>query len=336
MKAAVFVGEGRVEVTDVPYPSPSRSNEVIMRVAACGLCGSDLRALAVPPEMEYDHGTIIGHEFAGEIVEAGHDTGFDVGELVAVLPNIPCRRCDYCRVGLMNLCEHFTHIGSMRDGGAAEYCAVPADMVHPLPVGLDAQLASLAEPLACVLNGSLRAGWHPGRSALILGAGPIGLLFLLLARAAGASPIIVSEPAPTRADWARRLGADEVVNPLTDDVASAVHAEVRIGVDVAIDAVGSLLAEAIASVRKGGRVLVIGLNERATATLAEADLAYREVTIEGVYIAKGTFPLALTLLAQGEIPFDDLITHRLGLDEFETAIAAMRAGDAVKPILLPR
>jgi (R,R)-butanediol dehydrogenase / meso-butanediol dehydrogenase / diacetyl reductase len=336
MKAAVYTGPGAVEVTTVPDASPASADDVIVRVERCGICGSDLRALAVPPEMDYEPGVVVGHEFVGEVVDARGNAGVYLGDRVAVLPNIPCRRCHYCRVGRANLCTGFTHLGAMRDGGAAELAAVPAAMLHTLPGSLDWETAALTEPLACVLNGTRRAGLHPGTATLILGAGPIGLLFLAVARLAGAGPIVVSEPHPGRRAAAARHGADLVVDPTTESLADRVaQATDGIGVDVAIDAVGSLLADAVAAVRKGGRALVFGLNFRAQATLSPADIASREVAIEGVYIANGTFPLALELLAAHPAIFRPLITHRLPLDAFWDGIEAMREGSAMKVMLEP-
>ena len=336
MRAAVYTGPGTVEVTSVPDATPAASDDVVVRVERCGICGSDLRALAVPPEMDYEPGVVIGHEFVGEVVDARGQAGVRDGDRVAVLPNIPCRRCHYCRAGRVNLCTDFTHLGAMRDGGAAELAAVPAAMLHALPDELDWETAALTEPLACVLNGTRRAGFHPGAPTLILGAGPIGLLFLAVAKLAGAGPIVVSEPHAERRAWAARQGADVVCDPTSEPLAEVVASATEgIGAEIAIDAVGSLLTDAVASVRKGGRVLVFGLNFRAQATLSPADIASREVTIEGVYIANGTFPLALSLLDAHPETFRPLITHRLELDAFWRGIEAMRDGSGMKVILDP-
>jgi (R,R)-butanediol dehydrogenase / meso-butanediol dehydrogenase / diacetyl reductase len=336
VRAAVYTGPGAVEVTTVPDATPGASDEVVVRVERCGICGSDLRALAVPPEMDYEPGVVIGHEFVGEVVDARGQAGVREGDRVAVLPNIPCRRCHYCRAGRVNLCTDFTHLGAMRDGGAAELASVPANMLHALPEGLDWETAALTEPLACVLNGTRRAGFHPGAPTLILGAGPIGLLFLAVARLAGAGPIVVSEPHAERRAWAARHGADVVCDPTSEPLEEVVaEATEGIGAEIAIDAVGSLLGDAVAAVRKGGRVLVFGLNFRAQATLSPADIASREVTIEGVYIANGTFPLALSLLDAHPETFRPLITHRLELDAFWQGIEAMRDGSGMKVILDP-
>jgi threonine dehydrogenase-like Zn-dependent dehydrogenase len=336
VRAAVFEGEGRVVVAERPDPSVTRPDDIVIRIAANGLCGSDLRALATPPEMIYEVGVVLGHEFSGTVVEVGDETTIPLGAHVIVHPNIWCQTCFYCRSGHINLCDRFVHIGSMRDGGAAEYCVVPERMVYVIPPEMPLELASLAEPLACVLNGTTRARVHPQESVLVLGAGPIGLLYLMLFKAAGACPLIVSEPTARRAAWARELGADLVIDPTSDDVAEeARRATGGIGVDVAVDSVGALLVAAVDAVRKAGRVLMFGLNERARATLSPADLAYKEVTIEGVYIARGTFPLALRLLGANSLGFDRLITHRLPLGQFDEAVELLRTGEAVKAIVLP-
>jgi threonine dehydrogenase-like Zn-dependent dehydrogenase len=337
MRAAVFEGDGRVEVTERPQPSIAQPDDVLIRIAANGLCGSDLRALAVPPQMAYETGVILGHEFTGTVEQIGPGVGsIAEGARVVVLPNINCQTCAHCRANRINLCERFVHIGSMRDGGAAEFCVVPERMVFTLPGDLDMELAALTEPLACVLNGTRRASVHPGDCVLILGGGPIGLLYLLLFRGAGANPLIVSEPAPERASFARKLGAELVVNPLEEDVTKAVRdANDGLGADLAIDTVGGLVHDGVRAVRKAGRVLVFGLNDEAQVELATADLVAREISIEGVYIAKGTFPTAIRLLEQNALGFDRLITHRLDLGEFDAAIELSRRGEAVKALVRP-
>jgi 2-desacetyl-2-hydroxyethyl bacteriochlorophyllide A dehydrogenase len=336
MRAVVFEGNGKVDVLERPDPRIERPDDVVVRVAANGLCGSDLRAFATPPEMVYDKGVIVGHEFSGTVVDVGDETELEPGTHVVVHPNIWCQKCWYCRSGYTNLCERFVHIGSMRDGGAAEFCVVPERMVYRIPHEMPFDLAALAEPLACVLNGTRQAAVHPGESVLVLGGGPIGLLYVMLFKAAGASPLIVSEPAAQRAAWARELGADIVVNPTASDVEAAVRELTGgRGADVAIDSVGGLLSSAVASVRKRGRVFIFGLNERADAVLRPADLVYKELAVSGVYIARGTFPLAVDLLTENALGFDRLLTHRLQLEQIDKAIELLRTGEAVKALVVP-
>jgi 2-desacetyl-2-hydroxyethyl bacteriochlorophyllide A dehydrogenase len=336
MRAGVFAGEGVLEIRDVPEPEVVGDDDVLVRVRACGICGSDLRALAVPPLMTFDEGVVMGHEFVGEVIDAGPAAADLLGRRVAVLPNVNCGRCAYCKAGELNRCEDFRHIGASRDGAFAERVVVPTQYAHVVPEGLPDDVAALAEPLACVLNGTIRAGLRPGTSALVLGAGPIGLLFAVVAKAAGAHPIVVSEPSPERARRARDAGADVVVDPSAESVADVVRKHTGgLGAEVAIDAVGSLLPDALDSLRKGGKAIVFGMDDRARCEVAPSRIATRELSIEGVYITRGTFPLALELLAERTEEFAALITHRIPLEEIASGVEAMRDGSAVKVLVYP-
>jgi threonine dehydrogenase-like Zn-dependent dehydrogenase len=336
MRAAVFEGNGKVTIAERPEPTVSRPDDVVIRIAANGLCGSDLRALAMPPEMIYDEGVIVGHEFSGTVADIGNEVTLEPGTQVVVHPNIWCQTCWYCRSGHTNLCDRFVHVGSMRDGGAAELCVVPERMVYRVPDEMPLDLAALAEPLACVLNGTRQASVHPGESVVVLGGGPIGLLYLMLFKAAGASPLIVSEPVAERARWAHELGADQVIDPRAASLPEAVRdLSGGRGADVVVDSVGALLSDAVACARKAGRVFVFGLNERVEAVIRPADLVYREISLSGVYIARGTFPLAVSLLTENALGFDRLVTHRLQLEAFDEAIELLRTGEAVKALVVP-
>jgi len=336
MKAVVFAGDGMLDLEELPDPQPERSDDVVIRVAANGICGSDLRALTTPPQMVYDKGVVIGHEFVGKVSAVGDGVaGVSPGQRVTAVPNINCQACWYCRSGHLNLCENFVHIGSMRNGGAADYVVVPERLIVPVPDSLSDEMATLAEPLACVLNGTRAAGVHPGETVLILGAGPIGLLYLMIFKGAGAQ-VIVSEPGEHRAALARELGADAVIDPRQQNpVEAAREATDGRGADVSVDSVGMLLTDAIASVRKGGKVLVFGLNEEARAEIPVADIAYREVHVHGVYIGKGTFPLAIDLLDRNELSFERLLTHSFEFANAMDAVNAARSGEAVKALLVP-
>jgi threonine dehydrogenase-like Zn-dependent dehydrogenase len=335
VKAAVFVGEGTVEIEDRDAPIVERPDDVVVKVAANGLCGSDLRAFETPPQMIYERGVIVGHEFTGSVSEVGPEvSAFSEGDRVVAAPAINCQTCWYCQSGHINLCENFTHLGGMVDGGAAEYARLPERALLNVPDSIPDALATLTEPLACVLNGTSRAAVHPGETVLVLGGGPIGLLYLLIFKAAGAT-VIVSEPAPHRAKTAAEFGADHVIDPTAQELPQAVREILPRGVDLAVDTVGLLLVDAMNSVRKGGRVLVFGLNDLARAEIGEAAISYGEMRIEGVYIAKGTFPLALQLLERNELGFERLITHQFEIDRFWDAVELSRSGEAVKALVLP-
>jgi threonine dehydrogenase-like Zn-dependent dehydrogenase len=336
VRAAVFAGEGEVEVRDVPEPQIAADDDVIVRVDACGICGSDLRALAVPPTMTFVQGVTMGHEFVGEVVEAGPRARPYMGARVVAVPNVHCGRCASCRRERPGHCESFEHVGATRDGAFAERCLVPAELLHQVPHGLDTRLAALAEPLACVLNGTRRAGWHPGTPTLILGAGPIGLLFTIVARLAGADPVIVSEPARSRREQARAAGASLVIDPTAEPLVAEVRdATGGLGVEVVVDAVGTLLPDALESLRKGGLALIFGLAAGATVEIEPSRIVERELRVEGVYITKGTFPLALDLLAQRGDLFAPLISEVLPLERIADGVQAMRSGAAVKVLIEP-
>lgn len=336
MQAVVFAGEGQLEVRELPRPGVEGPDDVIIRVAANGICGSDLRALSTPPQMVYEPEVVIGHEFVGEIAEVGAEvTDLAIGDRVTAVPNINCQVCWYCRSGHLNLCENFVHIGSMRNGGAAEYVSVPQRLVVPIPDGLSDRMATLTEPLACVLNGTRAAAVHPGETVLVLGGGPIGLLYTMIFKAAGAR-VVVSEPSEHRARLAAAVGADVVLDPGDGDIPAATRelTDGR-GADVCVESVGMLLGDAIRAARKGGKVLVFGVNERAVAEFAVTEIVYSELHLHGVYIAKGTFPLAVELLTRNEIGFDRLLTHDFGFADAMQAVETTRSGEAVKTLLVP-
>jgi 2-desacetyl-2-hydroxyethyl bacteriochlorophyllide A dehydrogenase len=333
MKAVVFEAPGQVYLLDREQPRPALPSDVLIRVAACGLCGTDQRTISDPPLMSCDPGRTIGHEISGVVVEAGPETRFQPGEPVVVVPNYPCRRCESCHLGYINLCDDFQHLGSMLDGGLAEYVVVPAEFLQRIPAGLDVTLAALAEPLACVLNGADRAQWTPGSPVVILGAGPIGLLFLTVARLAGASPIIVSEPNALRAEKARALGADWVVSPRDPSHEEEILRHTG-GARVVVDTLGTLLGTAVAVAAKRGQILIFGIDETATVAVHPAHIVAKELTIEGVYIARGTMPSALKLLAQHPDKFSQIVTDRIPLTDWETAKKSLLSNAAAGKVLV--
>jgi threonine dehydrogenase-like Zn-dependent dehydrogenase len=336
LQAAIFKGEGVISVEEQEEPSVEAPDDVVIAVEINGLCGSDLRALMVPPQMDYVKGVTIGHEFAGTVVGVGSAVSrIEVGNRVVAIPNINCQTCWYCLTNRTNLCENFVHIGGMIDGGAAAMVKVPARLVLEIPAGLSTELASIAEPLACVLNGTRTADVQPGDTVVVFGAGPIGLLYMLVLQSAGAS-VIVSEPNDRRREFAASLGADLALNPVDDDLAEAVMtATAGRGADVAVDSVGRLLADAVSVLRKGGQALVFGLDDLTRVEVSPAAIAYGELKVSGVYIAKGTFPTALQMLEENSQGFERILTHKLPLENVADAIDLARRGEAIKVAVLP-
>src|SRR5918994_438544 len=209
MIAAVFEGDGRLSITERPAPSRERPDDVLIEVEACGICGTDVHILDVPPGHPATPGVIMGHEFVGIVREPGPEAiGVERGRRVAVAANLSCGSCSWCKRGVPSHCDHFSTMGIFRDGGLASFAVAPAPACHEVSGDLPREIAALTEPLSCVVNGVEQAQLLPGESAVVIGAGPIGLLFLALFRAAGASSVIVVETMELRRDAAKRMGAE--------------------------------------------------------------------------------------------------------------------------------
>ena len=321
MPAAVFAGVGRLEVLERPLPQLEQPDDVVLDVEACGVCGSDLQILGVPPGHPATVGVVLGHEFVGVVAEAGEGVAtLQPGERVVVAPNISCGECGPCRRGLRNQCERFTTIGVFRDGGLAPRVRVPAAQCYPVAADLPPWVAALVEPLSTVVHGARQASVFAGETAVVIGAGPIGLMFVALLTLEGASVIAV-EPSPERAALAERLGAELVVTHATAAVREA---------DVVVDAVGSQLPAALELVRQGGRILLFGVNAQARAEVAQERITRNELTILGSFVGKDVFPDAIRLLEQGRLDLEPLVSHRIGLDALPAALAELRSGRAVK------
>ncbi len=333
MPAAVLAGVGRLELAHRPLPRVERPDDVLLDVEACGICGSDLQILAVPPGHPATVGVVLGHEFVGTVADAGPEVaelGLRLGDRVVVAPNVSCGACVWCRRGLENQCERFTTYGVFVDGGLAPRVRVAASTCHPISAELPAHVAALAEPLSTVVHGARQAAVFPGETTALIGAGPIGLMFATLLRLGGATVVAV-EPSAERAALARELGAADVIDPTREDAAARVReATGGLGADLVVDAVGSQLGAALELVRKGGRILLFGVNLRARTELAQERITRDELTIVGSFVGRNVFPDAIRLLEQGRIDFEPLVTHRIGLEELPAAVEELRAGRAVK------
>jgi threonine dehydrogenase-like Zn-dependent dehydrogenase len=333
MLAAVFSAVGTLTLEERPVPVPRQAHEVLLQIECCGVCGTDLQILASPPGHPATVGTVLGHEMVGIVRDAGKAvTGLEAGDRVVVAPNTFCGSCAWCRRGLVNQCESFSTYGIFEDGGLAPYVVVGGGSCFPLSPAIPAHVAALAEPLSNVVNGAGLAPVFPGDTAAVIGAGPIGLMFVALLRAAGATVLSI-EPAPLRAEVARTIGATRVVDPGADDpVQAARELSAGLGADVVVDAVGSQLPLALELVRKGGRVLLFGINDRARTEVAQARVTRDELTIVGGYVGRPdeVFPAAARLLERGQIDLEPLISHRIGLAELPVALEELRDGQAVK------
>jgi 2-desacetyl-2-hydroxyethyl bacteriochlorophyllide A dehydrogenase len=320
VKAVVISAPGQVDVTTVPDPSPG-AREVVVAVAGCGICGTDLHILE--GEFAPTLPVVPGHEFAGEVVGIGSDvTELSVGDQVAVDPSLPCHECYYCRRGRENLCERWAAIGVTAAGGAAEYAVAPVANCVRLPAGAKVADYALVEPLSCALHGFdvLRA--RPGDNYLIYGAGTMGLMNLELAKRANAATVTVVDLNPSRLDTAVTLGC-------TSAVASAAEVEMPHGWDIVIDCTGVVAAieDGLGRVGRGGTFLQFGVSaEQAVARWSPYKIYNQEITITGSMALLHSFERAADLFARGLLDPQVMISDRFALDDYPRALEQFKSG----------
>lgn len=333
MRAAVYEGEGRLVVREVPDPSPA-PDEVLIEVEACGVCGSDVQIINVPPGHPSTPPVILGHEFVGSVRAVGSAVrDVPIGTRIVVDPDPKCGVCDSCRGGRPANCTNVVALGVHRDGALAPYVTAPADSIYPISPDVPTDMAALVEPLACVVNGTNRAAIRPGESVVVFGAGAIGCLFIAVFRASGAARIVAIEPSADRARVARDVGADVVLTP--DEWAAQRATLLPGGADVVVDAVGSVLPQAIDAAAMGARVVVFGMNGNARPPVHQIEIVEKGLAILGSYISNFTFPAAIRLVESGRLNLAPMITATIPLDETVAGIARLRSGEAVKILITP-
>lgn len=337
MRAAVFEGEGILKIKEIDTPKIQKADDMILEIEVCSICGTDVHIMSVPPGYVALPNTVLGHELVGKVVEVGSGVKtFKVGDRVVTNPNDYCGVCRYCQLNLPNQCENIIPMGIGADGGFAEYVRVSEKVAHKIAGDLPSDIAAFAEPLACLVNGTQKIRVNPGESVLVIGAGPIGLMYVQMMKAAGASPIIVSEPTKLRQEYAIKCGADFVVNPMETDLQAFVMEKTGIGADYAIDVVGSQVYEGVKAVRKGGKVLLFGVNAKAVPTVVQSQITFKEVSILGTWLANATFPKAVKILESGVLNLKQLVTHVLPLEQTGYGIELARKGEGIEILIDPR
>lgn len=342
MKALLLSQYRRLELTDLPVPAPA-PDEVLIRVAACGICGSDVHGYdgssgrRIPP-------IVMGHEAAGTIAEVGAGvTGLSEGDRVTVDSTIYCGQCPPCSRGEVNLCNHREVLGVScgdyrRPGAFAEFVVVPARIVYPLPQTFTFEEGALLEAVAVALHAVSLVPIVPGSTALVVGAGTIGLLLQQALRAAGCSRVFVTDVDPTRLQLSRELGATATLSSgaeLAQEISGLTNGT---GVDVAVEAVGKTetVNLAIDSVRKGGSAILVG-NISPEVTLPLQKVVARQIRLQGSCASAGEYPKAIHLLSSGAIRVKPLITAVTTLDQgplwFERLYA--REPNLMKVVLTP-
>lgn len=339
MKAAIFYGKHDLRVQERPVPAPA-ADGVLLRVGACGICGTDLHifngdegAAATPP------GTVLGHEFAGEIVQCGRDvTAFSPGDRVCVDPNKLCGSCDFCRAGKGHFCESVTGIGTTVDGGFAEYCAVPASQLFRVPDHVPFTCAAFSEPTACCLHGMDLCDFKQGDTVAVIGGGPIGLIMLQLAALRGAGKLILIEPVREKRELARRLGADVCVDPAAGDLQSQLSA-LRVGnISCVIECVGKpqTMEQAVDIAGKYSTVMLFGLTRpQDEIKIKPFQIFKKEITLRASFINPYTQQRAVDLIAGGKLDVEPLVNRTASLDELPALLADPSAFRGGKIVIIP-
>jgi 2-desacetyl-2-hydroxyethyl bacteriochlorophyllide A dehydrogenase len=324
MQAGVFVEKGRIEPRTMPTPTAGEG-EVLLRVVGCGVCGTDYHIFhgehtrgVVPP-------VVLGHEIATRIETIGAGVrGLRPGQFAAVDPLIGCGSCRYCRTGRPNLCPDPTIIGYRRHGGFAQYMTAPASHVIPMDESVGIAGAILCETLACVLRGYERLGLVAGGSAMVLGAGTVGLLWAQMFRHSPISRLIQTEPSAFRRNLAAELGADLVIDPNANDVTEQVRAVLPDGVDYIVDATGEAAAiqPAIDLLAPGGTLMIFGVcppDQRVIFSPYEAFA--KETRIIASKMPPQSLEPAARLIESGRIPANRIVTTTRPLAELSDAVS---------------
>jgi len=343
MKALLLSEYGRLEVVEIPMPRPG-PGEVLVRVKACGICGSDVHGYdgssgrRIPP-------LVMGHETAGIVAAFGSDAaGAREGAHVALDSTIYCGECEYCRRGETNLCDRREVLGVStgeyrRAGAFAEYVVVPNRVIHHLPDEIPFEDAAMLEPLAVAAHAVALSNLNETGTALVVGAGMIGLLVLQVLRASGCSRVFIVDVDDSRLQLATSLGATNAINAKRDDAVAKIRqlTDGR-GVDVALEAVGSsaTIQTAIESVRKGGTVTLIG-NIAPTAEIPLQTVVSRQIRLQGSAASAGEYPRGIDLLSRHAIDLKPLISVVAPLQEGPQWFERLHAREAnlMKVILTP-
>ena len=332
MRAAVLHRPGQIVLEDRPVPVPA-DDEVLIKVASVGVCGSDVHYFREGRIGEFvvEQPLVLGHEAAGSIVAAGRDVPAErIGQRVAIEPQRPCRVCAQCTAGRYNLCPDMSFYATPpADGAFCEYVTIQAPFAHPVPDSVSDDAAALLEPLSVGIWASRKAGVAPGARVLISGAGPIGLVTVQAARAFGAAEVIVSEPDRARRSGAVRFGATSVLDPADGRPAS-------LDADAFIECSGApaAVAAGITGVRPAGTVVLVGMGADQV-TLPLPLIQQRELTLTGTFRYAGTWPAAVHLAATGQADLDGLVSARFGLDQAADALTAAATPGFLKAVVKP-
>ena len=341
MKAAVFYEKGQpMKIEDVDIPK-HESADVLVKVAACGLCRTDLHYLHGTPTFKKPP-IILGHEVSGTVEEVGSEvTTFKKGDNIIVPPVFGCGKCFFCRNGRPTLCTNQIMVGNHRDGGFAEYIAVPASEIFIAPNNVPLPEASIisdaiSTPYHAVVN---RAQVRPGDSVAIFGAGGVGLSTIQMAAAVGGNVIAV-DIFDQKLEMAKKFGAAHAINAKTEEnVPKTIRKMTGGGADIALEVIGNpiTIQQAFNSVRWGGRVVVVGYSAKET-IIDSARLMFREIEIKGsLGCGPQDFPKLIEMIKLGKIKVKEMVTHKFKLDEINDGFKLLDSGEPtmIRGIAIP-
>ncbi len=328
MRAARYYTAGDIRIEEVPEPVVTEADDIIVEVAVCGICGTDLHEyqsgpIVTPTSPHPLTGAqlpqILGHEFSGTVVEAGPKAGVSVGTRVAVMPSVVCHQCYYCRRGMQTLCVNFASIGLSADsGGLARFAKLKPYQVFPLPDGMTLEEGALVEPAAVAAYGVDRGNLTGGDNVLIVGAGPIGALSALYAHTVGAGNILIVEPNPQRARLARDLNVGTVLDPSDGAVDDAVKELTEgLGMDLTIECSGTQagLALSMNNTRRRGGIVQTGLHTK-PAQIDAMKLSENELSIYGSWcFSINDWPRVIRLIARGNYPVSKVVTSAIDIKD---------------------
>lgn len=326
MKTAVMTGIGEVEIQNRPIPVPA-ANEVLVKIEYVGICGSDLHYyesgrignfIVEPP-------FVLGHEAGGTVVEIGENvTDLKVGDKVALEPGKTCGHCEHCKEGKYNLCEDVVFFATPPvDGVFQEYVAHEAALCFPLPPNMSTMEGALIEPLAVGMHAASQGGAHLGQTAVVTGAGCIGLCTLLSLKAMGVSRVIVVDVIRKRLDKALELGADYVINGKEEDVVARVR-EITggKGVDLGVETAGNQItaSQLIHAAKKGSTIVFVGYSASGEMTLPIGMSLDKELNFKTVFRYRNIYPSAIKAVSSGKISIKDIVTDYFELDDIKNAL----------------
>jgi len=334
VKAAVIKSPYEVEIVEKGLPE-IKEGEALVSVKMCGICGSDLHVYRGKHPFVKEP-RVPGHEFSGVVAEGDI---YSRGEAVTVEPLIPCGKCDLCIRGEYNVCRDLKVIGIHVDGAMAEYVKVPEDRIYRLPKGVSFKEGALIEPLAVAVHIVRRAKVSLNDDVLILGAGPIGLLVLQVAKLLGVKRIFITDVVDYRLDLAEKLGADYTINASVDNVEEVVYKATNgLGVDIAIEVAGApnTPLQAVKLTKPHGRVVIVGFFEEPRVPMDMTEIVAKELEIVGSRVYWHDFKTAIDLVARRVINVKRIVTHSFPLEDVAKAfeVADKKLYNAVKVLVL--